>query len=197
MRSRTDYILGKDFRLVWNVSVRDPWHNSEHYMVLGCLHSAPLREHSKYLGGIKQILLRPLTTPTREDEIFAALWRAIPKPQDQDARENAWISEATWRLVGERVSACQYSAKDQSLIRRLGRAIAGILKGDKIQQAEEAVAEVEKLLGLDPSLHQEAWHQLKGWYRDAIDRSPPPAWVTLERITSERADLYSYVSPPG
>ena len=42
VRSWTDYILGTDRRLFRNVSVRDPRHNSDHYMVLGCLPSAPL-----------------------------------------------------------------------------------------------------------------------------------------------------------
>ena len=41
VRSRTDYILGTDSRLFWNVSVWEPRHNTDHYMVLGCLHSAP------------------------------------------------------------------------------------------------------------------------------------------------------------
>ena len=50
VRSRTDYILGTDRCLFWNVSARDPMHNSDHYMVLGCLRSAPLSEHSRYLG---------------------------------------------------------------------------------------------------------------------------------------------------
>ena len=35
VRSRTDYILGTDHRLFRNVAVRDPRHNSDHYMVLG------------------------------------------------------------------------------------------------------------------------------------------------------------------
>ena len=47
VRSRTDYILGTDLRLFWNVSIRDPRHNTNHYMVLGCLRSAPKREHTK------------------------------------------------------------------------------------------------------------------------------------------------------
>ena len=37
VRSRTDYILGTDHCLFWNVSVWDPRHNTDHYMVLGCL----------------------------------------------------------------------------------------------------------------------------------------------------------------
>ena len=47
LRSRTDYIMGMDRRIFWNVYVRDPRHNSDHYMFMGCLCSAPLREHSR------------------------------------------------------------------------------------------------------------------------------------------------------
>ena len=35
VRSRTDYILVTDRILFGNVSIRDPRHNSDHYMVLG------------------------------------------------------------------------------------------------------------------------------------------------------------------
>ena len=41
VRSRTGYTLGMDRHFFWNVSVRDPRHNLDHYLVLGCLHSAP------------------------------------------------------------------------------------------------------------------------------------------------------------
>ena len=47
VRSRTDYILETDHSLLRNMSVRDPRHNSYQYMVLGCLLSATLREHTK------------------------------------------------------------------------------------------------------------------------------------------------------
>ena len=76
VRSRTDYILGRDRHIFWNVSVRDPRHNSDHSMVMGCFHGALLREHSRYLGG--------LTAPTRKDRMLTALRRSIPKPQAQD-----------------------------------------------------------------------------------------------------------------
>ena len=63
IRSRTDYILRTDCCLFWNVSVWDPRHNTDHYMVLVCLHSAPEREHTKYLTGRKQLPLRPPSSP--------------------------------------------------------------------------------------------------------------------------------------
>ena len=55
--SWTDYILGTDHRLFWNVFVWDPRHNSDHYLVLGCLHSAPLSEHLEYLRRRKRLPL--------------------------------------------------------------------------------------------------------------------------------------------
>ena len=84
-----DCILGTDCRLFQNVTVRDPQHNLDHYLVLGFLRGAPLRENSKYLGRRKQLPLQPPTTLTREDGIFAALRRAVPKPMAREARKNA------------------------------------------------------------------------------------------------------------
>ena len=59
VRSRTYCIIRIDRRLFWNVFVRDPRNNSYHYIVLGCLCRAPLRERYTYLGGRKLPPLRP------------------------------------------------------------------------------------------------------------------------------------------
>ena len=80
---------------------------------------------------------------------------------------------------------------------RMGLAIAESLKGDRRRQVEESGKEVETLLGFDSPLHREYWHQLKGWYWAAVDRSLPPARVTFERITAEWVDFYNYVPPLG
>ena len=56
---------------------------------------------------------------------------------------------------------------------------------------------METLLGLYPPLRREAWHRLKGWYWDVVNRYPPPDQFTLERVMTERVDLYSYVPHPG
>ena len=47
------------------------------------------------------------------------------------------------------------------------------------------------------SLHQEPWNCMKWWYRVAVACTPPPARVTLERITAERVDLYRRIPPTG
>ena len=140
--------------------------------------------------------LRPPTEPTREDGIFAALRRAVPKTHARDRHKNAWISEETWRLVDERVSARRGTGL-HTRIRILGRAIWARLQGDRKRRVEATGQEVETLLGEDPPNPKEAWRRLKGWYKAAVNRAPPPARATLERITAERVDLYIYVSSPG
>ena len=56
---------------------------------------------------------------------------------------------------------------------------------------------MEALVKADPPLIEEAWYRIQGWYKDAIDRTPPPAQVTPKRITAERGALYRCVPPPG
>ena len=131
VRSRTDYILGTDRRLFRNVAVRDPRHNSDHYMVLGCLPSAPLIEHKRYLGGRKRWPVRPPGEPTRTDQLFAALRRAVLKAQLREARRNAWISEKTWRLINERVSARRDPQYGHDFVRRIGMEVKKCLTEDR------------------------------------------------------------------
>ena len=45
VRFRTDYILGSDLRIFRNVAVRDLQHNSDHFMIMGCLCVASPWEH--------------------------------------------------------------------------------------------------------------------------------------------------------
>ena len=52
--------------------------------------------------------------------------------------------------------------------------------------AKETGEEIERLMGTDPPLHREAWHRMKGWYKSALDRAPPPARVALGRIMPTR-----------
>ena len=62
---------------------------------------------------------------------------------------------------------------------------------------EDAGKDVEAILGEDPPNAKETWRRMKGWYRAAANRGPPPARATLERITAERVKLYSQVPSPG
>ena len=78
----------------------------------------------------------------------------------------------------------------QARIRRLSREIVARLKGDRKRRVEIAGEELETLLGADPLNLKEAWRRLKGWYKCAVNRAPPPARATLKRITAEWVKLY-------
>ena len=104
VRSRTDYILGTDRRVFQNLAVRDPRHNTDHYIVLGCLPGAPLATTQQYQGGRRRWLVPPPAAPSRMDTLFASLRRAVPKTAPREARRNAWILAETWRLVDEKVA---------------------------------------------------------------------------------------------
>ena len=79
IRYRTDYLLGTDRSLFRNVAVRDPRHNSDHYMVVGQLRGGTAREHAQYIKGRRRLPLLPPKEPTRDDKLFRDLRRAVPK----------------------------------------------------------------------------------------------------------------------
>ena len=85
-----------------------------------------------------------------------------------------WISEETWRLADERVSA-KRGTRVRARLRRLGRAFRASLKGDRKRRVEDAGKDVEALLGGDPPNAKEVWRRMKGWYKAAVNRAPPPA----------------------
>ena len=97
MRSRIDYILGYDRQIIQNVAVRDPRHNSNHFMFMGCLHGASPRNQLRYLGRWMRLPLRLPGRQTRMwvDKIFAKLRSAMPKPDKQAVHHNLWILEDT------------------------------------------------------------------------------------------------------
>ena len=94
VRYRTDYTLGSNLRIFQNIAVQDPRHNSDHYMVMGCLRGTYQREHSHHIFQRTGLPLRPPVFQTRTwvDKIFTKLRRAVPKPEKQAARHKLCIS---------------------------------------------------------------------------------------------------------
>ena len=91
-----------------------------------------------------------------DDQLFAALRRSVPKAQPREARRNAWISEKTWRLIKERVSALQDPQYGQMFTHHVGKEVKKSLAEDRKRRADKAGVEVEALVKADPSLIQEA-----------------------------------------
>ena len=143
-------------------------------MVVGHLRSEMAREHAQYIKGRRKIPLKPPKEPTREDELFGDLRRAVPQPHEREKHRNVWISEETWRLADERISA-KRGTRVRARLRRLGRDFRASLKGERKRRVEDAGKDVEALLGGDPPNTKEAWRWMKGWYKAAVNRAPPPA----------------------
>ena len=107
VRFWTDCILGSDRRIFQNVVVRDPRHNSDHFMVMGCMRGASLREHSRYLRQRTRLPLRPpgRQARTQADKTFTELWSAGGVPQlvdcrgDVEARQRESLREGGTREV--------------------------------------------------------------------------------------------------
>ena len=152
LQSWTDYTLGYDCRIFQNVAVQDPRQNSDHLMILGCLCGASPREHLRYLDFRMRLLLRPTgrQTRTQAENIFAELWRAVPKPEKWAARRNLWILAETRRIINKRVSARREPGRYQRGIRRLGRAIQATLKEDRRRWASLVGYDADRLLSRDP-----------------------------------------------
>ena len=72
-----------------------------------------------------------------------------------------------------------------------------MLKEDRRRRVTMAGEEVEILLTGDPPLPREPCRRMRGWYIESVDHAPPPAQVTLKRITAERKEFYCVVPFPG
>ena len=133
VRSRNDYILGTESRLLQNVAVRDVRHNTDHYLVLGCLCGAEPSAHLRYLGKRTRFPVRPLATPDKVDRMFDELRGSIPKIPRQERQHRGWISLKTWSLIDTRMEArCR---KDQRSSRALAHAIKAALQGGRHRRA--------------------------------------------------------------
>ena len=90
------------------------------------MRSGTAQDHARYIQGRRRMPLKPLLEPTREDELFGALRRAVPKPHEREKHKNEWISDETWRPVDERVSV-RRGTRVRARIQRLVRAIRSSL----------------------------------------------------------------------
>jgi len=197
--SRCDYILGRDRRILANVSVRNPrLFASDHLLVLGELRSESQQRHSSYLRGRKRFPLRlPKWGPlTQADARFQTLLDAIPVPTRAERRaRREWISQSTWKLVDERSALQKVVDHDRAHARRLTRRIRRAFQADRKQRAKAAGEAVAAALSAGEV--KEAWKRLQAWYKQASDRPPPPSRQDLRAVTAERADLYRKENPPG
>ena len=77
VRSQTSYILGTYRPLLQNVVVRGVYHNTDHYLVLGCLRKSAPDAHSCYLREQTRFPIKPTMTLGGVDRLFSELWGGV------------------------------------------------------------------------------------------------------------------------
>ena len=104
---QTDYILGKYLRLFQDVAIRDPRHNLDHYMVLGCLMGEPAKDLTEYLRKARRLPLRPIRRDlaSASEKLFSDLNNNIPNNTLLERVRRAWISDETWADMDARVTS--------------------------------------------------------------------------------------------
>ena len=164
-------------------------------MVMVCLRGATPAAHLPYLGKRNNLPIRPLEIPDRVDRMFDKLQRAIPSPPWKYCHRQVWILPETWSLINTRIAARQQ--KDQRRSWDLSRTIKVGLQDDRRRRAAKAGSAVDSLLVSNLPLIKEAWIRMRGWYKAAVNRPPPPARVDLATMTKEREELYWQVLLSG
>ena len=91
MRSLTDRILGTDRHIFKNVAIRDPIHNTNHYMVMWCLCDMNPRDHQHYLGLRARLPLYTPKQPSHEDSLLISLRQVVTKTPERERAYASWI----------------------------------------------------------------------------------------------------------
>ena len=119
----------------------------------------------------------------------------IHKPPWSKYLRQAWILPDTWRLVNTRIA--ERRSGEQWNSRALIRVIKAIIQEDRYQREADVGYKIESVLTSNMHLIQEAWICMRGWYKDTLDRPPPPTRVAISTMTAEWVDLYQNVLPSG
>ena len=111
IRSRPDYFLCSDQRIIKRYAIRDPRHFvTDHKLVLGTLISNTLRENKCYLRGRTTFPSRtPAWGPSSRldslcDDIEEA---ALPPVSTPEQRRKGWISDKLWQLIDQKNALCR------------------------------------------------------------------------------------------
>ena len=75
------------------------------------------------------------------------------------------------------------------------RKVKAGLNSDRKQRTAGAGARIKQKL--EEGDLKKAWHGLKGWYSAVEERAPKPCYLSMEKRSNERVDLYGKVDLPG
>ena len=149
MKSRTDYILGMDYRMFQYFDVLETRHNIDHYLLLGCHRGTTHICNQLYLGKRMRLPLHHLRRPSQDDNIFSFICQVAPKTLAHERMHSSCISKETWRVINARLSLCRAPYRDQRRIHNLSHRVWLLLFGYQWRNAVEEVTVVDSLLVYD------------------------------------------------
>ena len=97
----------------------------------------------------------------------------VPKPPMNKRWRAPCISDGKWHVINAKVSIRREPTWYKKRTRTLGQQIRDFLNMERRQWAAETVTAVESLITSDSPLAKEAWRQIWGWYKYAMNPTPP------------------------
>ena len=161
LKSRPDYFLCSDRRIIKRYAIRDPCHfATDHHLVLGTLISNTLRENKSYRHGRKKF---PHQTPkmgpsSRLDSLYHDVEQAaLPPVATPEQQSKSWISAVLLQIVNQKNALRKLPGPtNYTEYRHLTRSLKASLKGDRKQRAATAGALAEAELNQDSPRIKEA-----------------------------------------
>ena len=201
VKSRCDYVMGTDRRLVQTVGIRNPrHHSSDHYLIRVRLLRQPTKCHKRYLRGRRQwpLAMPPVGPLTEIDSLFQTLESYCDSPPPPPAKHRPqWLAPKTLQLMDARTTLRRDPCHCRRRARTLTRQINAAIKADRHRRAATAAEEIGA--HLNNRDYQQAWNVCKRWYRHASARPPTPSRQDLTAISNNWRQLYTAErpSPPG
>ena len=126
---------------------------------------------------------------------FEKLRALCDEPDPKKWPQNNWISEDTWKIVRNMTMLWTLVHLMLAGRRSMKRAIGLPYIANDCRERTKRVGKSNKAK-LAKGDAQEAFHHLKGWYRDTSETEARPCKQMMERQTEERVELYrKRVSP--
>ena len=113
----------------------------------------------------------------------------------REKRENNWFSPATWKLVDDRAWQRKLGLLTKQSLRMHNQKVKAGLNLDRKQHAADTEARIKQKF--EEGNLKEAWCGLKGWYSAVEEKAPKPCYLSMEKQTKERVELYEKIEPPG
>jgi hypothetical protein len=199
IKARCDAMMGSDRHWFQSVRILDPTDfTSDHFMIIGEITASPAKEHKDYLRGHKEM---PDTTiagidTAAADGLVSKLMEHLPERERPNFKPKPdWVSEATWKLVDERIQRKKNGTLTETRRLVLKRRIRSGIKLDRKRRAAAASAEMEALWA--DNRPTEAWQIAKRWYRGATGRPVPLAREDMETTADLYEALYTADPPTG